>query len=296
MSSVFPWIAVRRCQAGQSTSQTHAALRVSVLRSSWLWPGAEARPSEAVGGHSHRLRCADTRDARKAPPDFRTSLSSRIVRPTLASAASGPIRRAATMDGPLVSSKHRQADGGRSVRRNGPSRNAVVTACVRVGRMLGAPVSRSADVRYGRGGAGRLQTPKPAGVAVVSAGVGSSASAANGLRRPLRPRARAVASRRGAGGRQVPRVRCPRTRLRAHPLRRLCARVPVGLLLQVPVLPPEVPRQATRDPDARADTTLLAPVPHRRAVLTILKRLRADCLVSPPPAQSKIRLDNKSCQ
>jgi hypothetical protein len=39
-----------------------------------------------------------------------------------------------------------------------------------------------------------------------------------GLRRPLRPRVRPVASRRGAGGRQVPRVRCPRTRLRAHPL------------------------------------------------------------------------------
>lgn len=44
--------------------------------------------------------------------------------------------------------------------------------------MLGAPVSRSADGRYGGGGARRLQTPTPAGAAVVSVVVGSSASAA----------------------------------------------------------------------------------------------------------------------
>ena len=40
----------------------------------------------------------------------------------------------------------------------------------RVGCMLGAPRSRSADARRGAGGAWRLKAPTPAGVAAVSVG------------------------------------------------------------------------------------------------------------------------------
>jgi len=51
--------------------------------------------------------------------------------------------------------------------------------------MLGAPRSRSAHARRGAGGAWRLQTPTPAGVAALSVGVGSLAPIADGLRRAL---------------------------------------------------------------------------------------------------------------
>jgi len=138
------------------------------------------------------------------------------------------------------------------LRSNRLARNGMVTVRALIGRMLGAPVSRSAYGRGGAGCAGRLQAPTPQGLAVVPVGVGSPARPANGLRGPLRPRVRPVASRRGAGGRQVPRVRGSRARLRADPLRRLCPRIPVGLLLQVPVLLPELSRQALGDLDAVA--------------------------------------------
>jgi len=68
-------------------------------------------------------------------------------------------------------------------------------------------------------------------------------------------------------------------------MRRLCARVPVGLLLQVPVLLPELPRQATRDlgamaghgaPGARAAPTGGAHDPQAAA---------RRWFVSPPPAR-----------
>ena len=65
---------------------------------------------------------------------------------------------------------------------------------------------------------------------------------------PWRP----VAARRRAGCREVPRLRRPGARLRPHPLRRLHARIPTGLLRQVSLLLPELPRQAPGDLDAVA--------------------------------------------
>ena len=65
------------------------------------------------------------------------------------------------------------------LRWHGPSRSAVVTVSARVSRMLGAPRSRIAHARPGVGRPRRLQTPTPAGVAALSVGIGSSASAAD---------------------------------------------------------------------------------------------------------------------
>src|SRR6266404_310009 len=96
--------------------------------------------------------------------------------------------------------------------------------------------------------------------------------------------------------RGIPRVRCPRTRLRAHPLRRLCAPVPVDLPLRVPVLLPSCHARRLAIWTQWLDTTLLAPVPHRHVVLTIPKRLRADCLYRRRRLKPWIILDNKSCQ
>src|SRR6266404_8921177 len=61
--------------------------------------------------------------------------------------------------------------------------------------------------------------------------------------------------------RGIPRVRCPRTRLRAHPLRRLCAPVPVDPPLRVPVLLPSCHARRLAIWTQWLDTTLLAPVP-----------------------------------
>ena len=71
------------------------------------------------------------------------------------------------------------------------------------------------------------------------------------------PRARCtglwpVASRGGVGRRHIPRLWRDGARRRAHPVRRLRARVSVGLLVQGPVLLPALPRQAPRDLDAVA--------------------------------------------
>jgi len=85
--------------------------------------------------------------------------------------------RAALIAGPLGSSTHREARAMRMVRRNRPSRVGTVTVRARVGRMLGAPRSRSAHARRGAGDARRLHTPTPPGVAALSTGVGPPATA-----------------------------------------------------------------------------------------------------------------------
>src|SRR5712671_4959253 len=84
--------------------------------------------------------------------------------------------------------------------------------------------------------------------------------------------------------RGIPRVRCPRTRLRAHPLRRLCAPVPVDLPLRVPVLLPScharrlaIWTQWLDAPGARAAPTRGAHDPQAAA-----RRL----FVTPPRAQA----------
>ena len=84
-------------------------------------------------------------------------------------------------------------------RRNGLVRNGTVTGRARVGRMLGSPRSRCAYARRAAGGAWRLQTPEPSGVAAPSVGVGPSASPADGLRRALRARVWLMAPRRRTG-------------------------------------------------------------------------------------------------
>jgi hypothetical protein len=69
-----------------------------------------------------------------------------------------------------------------TLRRNSPPCNRTVTVRTRVGRMLGAPRSRSAHARRGAGDRWRLQAPTPPGVAALSVGGGSSAPPADGLR------------------------------------------------------------------------------------------------------------------
>ena len=109
-------------------------------------------------------------------------------------------------------------------------------------------------------------TPTALGVATISVGVGSPALPAGPLRRPLRARVQPVAPRRRTGRRAVPRVRHPRARLRPYPLRCVRARVPARVLVYVPVLLPQLSRQAVGDPDS-ADTVsmLTAPVGGRLA-------------------------------
>ena len=133
----------------------------------------------------------------------------------------------APMAGPLGSSKHRWADDSRTLRRISRSRNTMVTVRVRVGRMLGAPVSRSASGRrrWRRAASTNPDAPRP--------------------RARVRPRGR-------AGGGHVLGLRDPRARGRAHPLRRLRARIPARVLKQVPVLLSELPRQVPRRLDAVA--------------------------------------------
>ncbi len=84
------------------------------------------------------------------------------------------MRRSPPMAGPLVSSKLSYAGDTWTLRWRSPSRNRMVASSARVRRMLGAPRSRSAHARRGTGGARRLQTPAPPGVAALSVGVGSS--------------------------------------------------------------------------------------------------------------------------
>lgn len=146
-------------------------------------------------------------------------------------------------------SKHRYAGATRTLRPKGAPRNGTVTDRARVGRMLGAPRSRSARALRGVRDAGPLQAPAPAGLAAPSVGVGPSASPADGLRRALRARVWPVASSGRRRGRQVPRLRRARPRVHADPLRRPCTRVLARVLLQVPVLVPRLPRQAVGDLD-----------------------------------------------
>jgi hypothetical protein len=83
-----------------------------------------------------------------------------VGRRTPASAASGPRDASRYADG--RSARQQQASLGprnRTLRRNGPSRNGTVMAGSRVGRMLGAPWSRSAHARCGAGGTCRYVCP-----------------------------------------------------------------------------------------------------------------------------------------
>ena len=173
--------------------------------------------------------------------------------PTPASIASRPHDGSPCADG--RSARQQQASLGRAtqtLRQSSPSRNGTVMVRTRVDGMLGAPRSWSVHARRGAGGAWRLQAPTRAGVAAVSVGVGSSVAPADVLRRALRARVRPVAPRGRAGGRQVPRVWRVGARVRAHPLRRVHARVAARVLVQVPLLLSERPRQAPRDLDAVA--------------------------------------------
>ena len=81
------------------------------------------------------------------------------------------------------------------------------------------------------------------------------------------PRSRSADGRPGASG-----MRRPRPRLRAHPLQRLRARVPARVLLKVPLVLPQLPRQAPRhlgavaERDAPCAHPAPAPAHHRRRV------------------------------
>src|SRR6266404_8606702 len=83
--------------------------------------------------------------------------------------------------------------------------------------------------------------------------------------------------------RGIPRVRCPRTRLRAHPLRRLCAPVPVDLPLRVPVLLPSCHARRLAIWTQWLDTTLLAPVPPPTLGTHDPQAAARRLFVSPPP-------------
>ncbi len=67
------------------------------------------------------------------------------------------ILRATRMVGPLGNTKHREARATQALRRNSPPRNSTVTGRARVGRMLGAPRSRSAHARCSPGARGVYQ-------------------------------------------------------------------------------------------------------------------------------------------
>ncbi len=113
----------------------------------------------------------------------------------------------------------RSAGDRGTLRRKSPSCHGMVDGLRAGWRMLAAPRSRSAHGRRDAGGARlRLPAPTPAGVALVPVGAGPSPPAAHGLRRAVCPRVRPVAPGRRAGGGQVPGLRDPRARLRAHPL------------------------------------------------------------------------------
>jgi len=110
-------------------------------------------------------------------------------------------------------------------------------------------------------------------------GFGPFAPPADGLRRALKARVRPVAPRGRAGGRPVSGVRRARTRLRAHPLRRLRARVSARVLVHVSLLLPEFPCPS----GWRSGRSGWTPHGSRRCrtdqvVRTIPKRLRAYCL------------------
>lgn len=74
------------------------------------------------------------------------------------------------------------------------------------------------------------------------------------------PASMALAARRYADGRQVPRLRRPRPRVRAHLLRPLCTRVPARVLVQVPLVLSELSHQAIGDtvvPHATSSNALM---------------------------------------
>jgi len=165
----------------------------------------------------------------------------------------------------------------RTLRRNGLSRNATVTVRARVARRLGACVSRNADGRSGVSGAQHLQATTPAGLAVVSIGVGSSAppaSAATPVRRDTcspscvragmsAQAATPDASRLGRSGWTSPRSRWCRTDRWCSPCPRGYARS-ISAAAACPARSRALPHPGPRSPPSTlAPARLRTPAPTR---------------------------------
>lgn len=126
----------------------------------------------------------------------------------------------------------------RTLRRNRPSRHGTVTVCGRVWHMPGASRFRRARFRRGPGGARRVQTPTPAGVATIRLVSDHLPSAAGGLSRAPRARVWPIAPRRRGDRCHASRLRRAQSRVRARPQRRVPARLPARVRVQVPTLRP----------------------------------------------------------